>query len=434
MRVLLTPVVPLFVGLAILLLGHGLLYTLLPIGLLARGMPPQVAAYVASVYFLGMMIGVLIGRRVIERVGHVRAFAPFAAVAASVTLAFPLLVGAVHWIALRLLFGICMAGILMTAESWLNASAPNDPRGRMLSLYMITTYLSMGSGQFLLSLYDPVGFELFSLAAMLLAVTLVPISLTRRVSPQIERRPFLSPLRLYRISPLSLVGTFAAGWMLGPFYGLAPIFASKVGEGALSVGTFMAAAIFAGLLMQWPIGRLSDRYDRRTVLIATAATASVVAVFVVVGSVLWPAAALAGAFLVGGVILAVYPLSVGHINDFLETGDLVQASGGLIITFSAGAILGPIAAAAAMDLVGPNGLFVHIGGAALALAGYGVFRATRRAAVPSELQEPFAAHMPTSPVAAQLGPDSEWTEAEIETPAELADQAAEAAGEKPSAG
>ncbi|MBI4183740.1 MAG: MFS transporter [Proteobacteria bacterium] len=410
------PVAPLFAGLGVMLLGHGLLYTLLPVSILAHGMPQSAAGHVASAYFLGQGLGVLAGRGIVESVGHIRAFAVFAALAASTTLAFPLFPEAAYWSALRVLFGVSMAGIFMTAESWLNAAAANEVRGRMLSLYMITTYLAMGAGQFLLDLADPRGFQLFSLAAMLFATALIPIALIRTASPAIERRPYLSPLRLYRISPLGFAGALVGGWVLSPFYGLAPIVAAEAGRGVFPVSAFMGAAIFGGLLMQWPLGRLSDRFDRRAVMIGAALSIAVVSVAMLGFAYLGPAALLPGAFVFGGVLMVLYPLSVGHTNDFLEKGDLVQAAGGLILTFAFGAVIGPFVAARVMAVVGPAGLFIHIGLSALALAGFGLYRMTRRPPVPPALKEPFAAHLPTSPVASGLAPEPEAAGMELQQP------------------
>ena len=230
------------------------------------GQPTEVAGIVGSAYFVGLIVGCLRATTVIGAVGHIRAFAVFAAVSASIALAFALSPDPMVWIGLRFLSGFAIAGLFMVIESWLNVSTDNTWRGRILSIYMVTIYSALGVGQFLLLSYDLQGFQPFSLVAMLFALSLVPVSLSRVPAPEILYPSILPFTQLYRLSPLGVIGCLGSGLMLGAFYSLAPIFAQNLGLPIPRIALLMSAAIIGGLVLQWPIGRLSDFVDRRMVL------------------------------------------------------------------------------------------------------------------------------------------------------------------------
>ncbi|HEX7006057.1 MAG TPA: MFS transporter [Alphaproteobacteria bacterium] len=408
----LAPIAALLAGTFIFLLGNGLLGTLLSLRLNIAGQPTEVAGIVGSAYFVGLIAGCFRAVTVIGAVGHIRAFAVFAAVSASVSLAFALSDDPLVWIVLRVLSGFAIAGLFTVIESWLNVTTDNAWRGRILSIYMVTIYSALGLGQFLLLTYDLEGFQPFSVIAMLFAMSLVPVSLSRVPAPEI-RYPSILPFRqLYRLSPLGVVGCFGSGLMLAPFYSLAPIFAQNLGLSVDEIALLMSAAIIGGLVVQWPIGRLSDVIDRRRVL-----TASVFAVALAGGAIMllsiFPRPPML--FYVAGAVFClgfvIYPLSVGHANDHITDEDRVAMSGGLLIAYSVGAAIGPVLAAFTMQHAGDHALFGFIGVVALLIGLFALWRMKRRAPVPIAEQGSFQAMPRTSPVAHELDPAADTSSA-----------------------
>jgi len=401
----LAPIAALLAGTFIFLLGNGLLGTLLSLRLNLAGQPTEVAGVVGSAYFVGLIAGCLRATTVIGAVGHIRAFAVFAATSASIALAFALSADPLIWVSLRFLSGFAIAGLFMVIESWLNVTTDNTWRGRILSIYMVTIYSALGVGQFLLLSYDLKGFQPFSLVAMLFALSLVPVSLSRVPAPEILYPSILPFRQLYRLSPLGVIGCFGSGLMLAAFYPLAPIFAQNLGLPVGRIALLMSAAIIGGLVLQWPIGRLSDIVDRRLVL-----TVAVFAVAAAGGAIMllsmYPRSPVL--FYVAGAVFClgfvVYPLSVGHANDHITSQNRVAISGGLLLAYSIGAAMGPVLAAFAMRQAGDYALFGYIGAVAFVIGLFAIWRMTRRAPIPVAQQGAFQAVPRTSPVALELDP------------------------------
>jgi MFS family permease len=397
----------LLTGVLLLQIGNGLFGTLVGVRIQLAGLPAILAAGMSSAYFVGLMLGSLYGHVFISSVGHIRAFAAFAAVCATMTLAFVLAGWPGFWIVFRLAFGFSIAVVFVVIESWLNARATNETRGGVLAVYMLAVYLALGGGQLALELYPLEDDRLFVLAGLLLCASLVPVALTRTSVPVLEKPELLSPVALYRISPLGVVSSFGSGMILGPFYGLTPKLVLSLGEGALPVSMFMAAAIFGGVLLQWPLGRLSDRVDRRVLIaVVHVALAAVAAGLGFAG--LLPAwlLALAGAAY-GGIAFVTYPLGVAHTNDFVKPGQLLAASGGLLFAYSIGAAIGPLLAGALMDGFGDWTLYPFMAVVAAATALFAVWRATIRPAMDVGAQAPFVAVPRTTVAAVELYPHSE---------------------------
>jgi MFS family permease len=394
----------LLLGVGILVVGNGLLTTLLSVRMGIESIPPVAIGMVLACYSAGLIAGTVLTRTLIERAGHIRTFAALAAMAATTALLHPLIVSPFACGVLRGLTGFCLAGLFVIAESWLNARAPNDIRGRVLSVYMIVNFMALSLGQLLLQAADPASFELFSIVAMLYALSLVPVALTRTEAPSIGEGRKMGLLRLIELSPLGAALCFGSGIINSAFYGLGPVFAKDHGLDVDSIATFMAVAIFAGLIGQWPVGWLSDRFDRRRIVlfvcvgIAASATGIVLARGLPFGFII----ALVGVY--GGLALTLYGQGVTHANDYADPSELVSVSGGLLIVYSVGAIVGPILASSAMTLVGPEGLFMFNGTMAVALAGFVVYRMTQREPLPVDEQTPFVPMPTTSPVIAELDP------------------------------
>lgn len=408
MFAILSSVGALLSGMGLLMLAVGLLGTLLGVRMAEAGFSATITGLVMAAYFAGLVLGSLRGHKVILAVGHIRAFAAFASALSAATLAHVFDVDAWTWGALRLIEGFCMAGLYMCVESWLNERATNTTRGQILSFYMITTSVGMGLGQLLLNLPDPTGIGLFVVASILASLALVPVALTRMPGPVLPDVHAFGFRHLLRASPLGVLICCVSGTATGAFYGLGPLFAQRAGYGASDTALFMAATILGGMALMWPIGRLSDRFDRRHVILSLgiALTALALPVPMVMDFGLWPVLGLSAA--AGGCMFTLYPMGVASANDHLEPHELVQAAAGLLLSYGVGAATGPLLAAPLMETAaGPGGLFMFLALGGLIVVVVTIWRMTMRPAVPLDEQAPFQAVARTTPVATELDPRGE---------------------------
>lgn len=407
MAAVLFPLFALFSGIGILLVGNGLLGTLLSVRTVVLGYSVEVTGLVMSAYFVGFIVGSVQCVGLIERAGHVRTFAALASVASAASLAYILFVSPLAWSILRAISGFCFAGLFMVTESWLNERSDNTNRGRVLSSYTLVNLFALAMGQFFLTVPDPGGFELFCLSSILVSLGLVPIALTRTTAPAPPRAEPMGLSRLYAASPVGMVGSFASGLAIGAFWTMAPVFGGLLELSNADIATFMSATILGGLLSTWPVGRLSDRYDRRIViaLSASASGLSGVALALAAGESRLALLILAPAF--GAASFPLYSLAVAHTNDFLDRGDLVAATSGLLLIYGIGAILGPMAAGVAMGMLGPGGLYYYIGAIMGCLVLFAAYRVRRRPTVPAEEKDPVVPVPRTTHVAYELDPRME---------------------------
>jgi MFS family permease len=406
----------LFLGLAFIMLGNGLQGSLLGVRATIEGFPTTVTGLVMSAYFAGFLAGSTMVPRLVRRVGHIRVFAALASLASIAVLFHAIFVNPVGWGAMRLVTGFCYAGLYyaglyIVAESWLNDRATNETRGRLLSFYMVIMLAGMGGGQFLLNLADPASFELFVLISVLTSLALIPILLTAAPAPEFHTPSAVSLRQLYLISPLGVVGTFGTVMAQGGLISMGAVFAAEVGLTISEISIFMAAMLFGGMLFQWPIGRISDRFDRRRVMTVVTFLAAICAfaATVVVGPFadtvpVWVLCSLIG--VLGGMNMPMYSLALAHTNDHLEPSQMVAASGSLVLVGGIGAAFGPITLAGLMTATGPVGFFWGLGLIHAAIGFFALYRMSRRASMPLDEQGSFVAVPPrTSPVAAYLSPE-----------------------------
>jgi MFS family permease len=409
---ILRPVLVLLLAVFLLMAGNGPLGTLIGVRLEGAGTSPAVIGLVMASYFGGLTLGSLFAHRVVTGYGHIRAFTAFASALSGIVLIYALHFNPLLWGALRLSEGFCMAGLFICVESWLNHAATKETRGKVLAFYMICLYSGQAGGQFIMNLQDASGFLLFILVSILISFAAIPVALTRVAPPALPHVQGLSFYRLYQASPLGMVGTVVSGLVLGSFYSLGPVFARENGLDLSQTGLLMSAVIFGGVLLQLPVGRLSDIFDRRLVIVAVLGATAVVSAGTAVLIDPRSAALYLVALIFGGVSFALYPLCVAHMNDHLDATARVSASGGLILAYSAGATLGPLLSSVSVALVGSAGLFAFtaaISGFALI---FGLWRMRARPSPPAGQQGPYQMLPRTTPVAAPLDPRADSDKSE----------------------
>ena len=370
------------------MLAMGLFSTLLAIRTDIEAFSITVTGFIMSSYFVGLLLGALFSVKLVIRVGHIRAFGVYASIMSTAAIIHVIVIDPLVWAIVRAVCGFCMAGLILITEAWLNERATNKVRGQLLAVYMATGYGFSGLGQFILPLADPAGFKLFGFISIVFSLALVPVLLTRAPSPRAATRERISPLELYRISPVAAVGTFLAGMLNSAFYSMGPLFTRQIGLSLTATSAFMASVILGGLLLQMPIGRLSDRFDRRKVLIGNALVTALACIAVLVTvSNLAPSNAssgetgwslyIAGA-LYGSLAFTMYSLCAAQANDLTPPDKLIQTAGGLLLAFGTGAIFGPLVGGLFMQLAGPQSLFVYFLILNLGIAGHTTLRLRAR--------------------------------------------------------
>lgn len=417
----LLPVLSLLAGAAVLLLGNGLQGILIPVRASLENFPTSVIGLLASAYSVGFVAGCFLIPYMVRRVGHIRAFAVLAAVAASVVLLLALLPYGWVWTLLRVVSGFCFAGIFMVIESWLNERSTNATRGQIFSVYMIVNLLAVTLGQMLLPTADPADFVLFAVTAMLITLGLVPVALSTSAAPTPIAKVKLRLGRLYRMSPVGVVGCFFIGMTNSAQTGLGAVYAQMLGLSVTGVALYMSAAVVGGALSQFPVGHLSDRMDRRRVIVMVCLAAALLgAVLAKVGDVsfqtplnlpsdLSPALLILTAAVFGFCIYPLYSLCVAHTNDYVAPEDFVEASSGLLLTYGLGAILGPFVAAFLMERLGAGGLYVFTAVTHLTFCLFTLYRMTRRAPAQERTHYVEAGTSRTTPVAIELDPRARTT-------------------------
>lgn len=398
-----TPVRSLLLAIFMLMAGGGFMATLISVRLEQAGYGALVMGAVGTAYFAGLVVGSLRAGALVVRVGHIRAFAAFVSLFSASTLSYAVADHPMLWGTLRFVDGLCVAGVYICLESWLNEKAQPHERGTVLAGYMIALYIGQALGQFLLNLTDTLPSMPFVIASILISLAAIPVVLIRISAPPPDLGSPMPVGRLYSISPLGITGAIVTGLMLGAFYSLGAVYARRLGMDLSGVAAFMSIVIFGGVALQWPLGLLSDRFDRRRVIVSAFAGALAASLGIALvgapGIILLTFAAL-----FGGVSFALYPLCVAHVNDHLTPEQRVSASGGLVLLYSAGAAAGPLAGATAMTLLGPQGLFLFIAGCAGSAVLFGFWRQALSEPVPADQQQNYQVLPRTTPMSAALDP------------------------------
>tara|TARA_R110001592_G_C13168884_1_gene749619 strand:+ start:301 stop:1587 length:1287 start_codon:yes stop_codon:yes gene_type:complete len=394
----------LFFSVGLLVVGNGFLMTLLGIRLSLDEVDPRLIGGVMVSYSIGFVLGSLYSTAVIQRVGHIRAFAVFCAVLAIASLIYPMIDDFPTWIGLRIIGGFAMAGLLIVSESWFSAIATNDNRSTIFSLYQICFYMATSIAQLLVTLGNPSNYFLFSLAAAILIAAIIPLSLTRMQAPHLESLERLSLAKVFAVSPLGLISTLVAGVIISSFYGLGPLFANLIGFTVDQIAWFMSASVFMAMLFAWPIGWLCDRVDRVKILLylgVLSAGFSFILSFNIES--FWLVVITNGAFI--AFVAAIYPVGVALMNDRIEHSQMISASATLLLSFGVGSCIGPVVSSSLIEWLGAGGMYMGNTVLLLVLCAYTLHRFGKGLTVDVDHQEPFVTLMPdVSPVINELHP------------------------------
>lgn len=398
------PISSLLSGVALLLLGNGLLNTLLTLKGAAEGYSTTLLGLMMSGYFTGYFLGNWVGSPMIRRVGHIRAFAFCAALACICALLHVLIVHPWVWVVLRVLYGVALICLYMVIESWLNARASSENRGGIFALYMAVNLGALALGQQLLRFDPTLSFALFAVAGIFIVSALMPVTLTRQMQPSLPDTPSSNLRQLFGIAPLALTASALSGLALSGFWGMAPAYADMIGFDAAGVGLLMTMTILGGALLQWPIGWLSDRLDRRWILFWVVVAAVVTAVAI---SLLAPGRLLLSLFfLFGGLSFAIYPLGVALLIDQLQPDEILSGSASLLLVNGIGAACGPLLAGVLMQHFGAPALPMYFALALAPLAAYALYRMRHVSDLISGDQAHFMPMLRTSPTVLELMPDA----------------------------
>ncbi len=396
----------LFLGLALIMLGNGLQGSLLGVRASIEGFSVPVTGLVMSGYYIGLLAGSTVVPKLVGHVGHVRSFGVLASLASSSILVHAVFIDPAVWWAMRFVTGFSYAGLYIVAESWLNDASENDTRGQLLSFYMLVSFVGLAGGQFMLNIADPSSYKLFVLISVFVSLALVPILASAAKAPGFETAESVSIRQLYRISPLGVGGLLVTGIATGAVFSMASVYAASLGLSVQEISFALGSMIMGGVIMQFPLGRLSDILGRRPVIAGTCIAGAMVAFFAAFAPPQegWRLYLLIG--LVGALAMPLYSLCVAHTNDYLNPRQMVAASGAVVLVNGFGAAVGAPVTAFAMDIMGSPGFYFTIGASLAVTATFALWRSTRRSAIPAGEQGDFVVMTPT-PISAVMNPDVE---------------------------
>ncbi len=367
----------LFLGLFMLMIGNGLQGTLLGIRGEAADFATWEMSLVMSAYFAGFLFGSRLAPEMIRRVGHVRVFAALGSMISAVLVLYPAVTDPYVWTFGRLVIGFAFSGVYVTAESWLNNSVTNENRGKALSLYMIVQMGGIVTAQYVLLLNDPSGFLLFIIPSILVSLAFAPILLTVSPTPAFDSTKPMHLRALIAASPLASVGMILLGGVYAAQFGMAAVFASRAGLSIGQISVFVSSIYIAALISTYPIGYLSDRMDRRQLIIGLASICALGGVLgFLAGGTFWML--ILAAAVIGGTSNPLYSLLIAYANDYLEREDMAAASAGFVFINGCGAVAGPLAIGWTMDTFGNPGYWLIIAVLMAIMAAYGVYRMTVR--------------------------------------------------------
>lgn len=402
-------------SLGIVMVAVGLFSTFVPLRLTMDGYSTFITGAVTAAYFAGLVLGSLKTESFIARVGYIRTFSAFASLTSVCAIVMGLFIRPLVWFGCRFLMGVFTAGLFIVIESWLLVVGGQDRKGTILAYYMIAFYAAQSGGQFLLNIAPPLSVIPFSLATLFISLSVVPVSLTRAKSPVLEKPSLLSPFQLLRISTFGILSAFGSGLIMGAFFGLNPVFAYSVGMDTSQVATFMGITIIGGFVLQWPLGKLSDMISRRSVLIGVGFVTASLALLIALASLVTPSLLYVLAVLFGGFSFTMYPLSICYTNDYLDSKDVVAATGGLLVSYGVGCVFGPLLAPMFMQMFGSCGLYIYFSIISCTVASIGLYRRRFKRPIPVTEQVEYRPIPRTTPKISSLDPRANEKEPEVES-------------------
>ena len=397
------PVFALLLSTAFLLAANGLLGLLLPLRGAAEGFSTAELGLIGSGWATGFILGCLTAPIVVRRVGHIRAFACSAAFASIIILLAALIIHPLAWILLRVGSGFFTAGAFMIIESWLNERTTNESRGTVFAVYMTVTYFGITAGQLGVGAGDPATATLFMVGAVLFSLAILPTALSTAASPRPLARVTIDLRKLFSNSPVAFLTVLLVGVVNGAFGTLGAVWGTRIGLSTPLIALMMSITVVSGAITQLPAGRISDKTDRRYVIVALALGAALAGIAIVLLKPTDPLLILLFTGLYGAMTYPIYGLAVAHANDYASAGDFVAVSGGLLLLYGAGTMLGPLAASAAMGGLGPEAIFGVTAAAHVLMAAYAFYRTYRRAPIPESVREAFK-NVPATPASTPATP------------------------------
>jgi len=392
-------------SLVIFILGHGMFNTLLTVRLSAEQVSAQAIGLVSAAYFGGLVLGAFVNARLIIRVGHIRAYAAYASLLCFLFLLHGMVVEPLSWAALRLVGGFATGGLFVVLESWMLVSSTPANRGRLMSLYMILLYGSLAMGQLLLKWVDPMVLTPFALCAMAATLSVIPLAVSRVATPAMVAPQPVGVLELVRLTPAGMGSSFTSGLILGAIYGLLPLYFTDSGSSLSKVADMMALVILGGMVLQYPLGRLSDRFDRRRILAWLGLGLLLFSIIMLIASHLpWSWLRAGTIFLFGGLAFSLYPISLSQACDELTPEQMVSANQGMLLAYSLGSMTGPLLASQAMQHTGPQALFAYFALCGGLLTLFLLWRQRQRLPVPADAQQSYSPMAPNTPLGAELDP------------------------------
>ena len=388
-------------GMFLLMLGNGLQGTLLGVRGSIEGMSPQTMSWVMTGYFVGFLFGSQLTPNMIRRVGHVRVFAALGSLVSACLILYAAWTNPYFWFLLRIIVGFCFSGIYVVAESWLNDSSSNETRGQTLSAYLIVQMMGIVLAQAVLNFADPSGYMLFIIISVVVSLSFAPILLSVSPAPQFQTSKRMTLSQLWSISPLGVVGQFFLGAIFAALFGMASVYGTERGLTVKDISLFVAAIYFGGMILQYPIGWVSDRMDSRVLIFIVCSIGTFFSFAANLSdNFIW---LLIVAFIIGGVSNPLYSLYIAYTNDYLEHDDMASASGGLIFLTGIGAIFGPSIVGWLLDAYGAASYFWFIGTVMAIMGSYALYRMTQTSSTAVEDTSTYAPITPTStPIAMEL--------------------------------
>ena len=407
MNLIIAPFIALYTSVFLLMAGVGLLGTYLPLRLTVDGLATQFIGFIMSAYFLGMCIGALYCHRLIRSVGHIRAFAAFAATTTSIVILHGLFMSPVFWGVLRFLAGLSTIGLYTVIESWLNECTTPTLRGRVMSVYMFTSYLGMSGSQYLLNIGPVQDTRIFFIISLLLMLCIIPVVVTRSIYPELPYFDRFNMRNLVRRAPVGMLGCFLSGLIVGAFYATVPVFCHYIGLSVAGLSIVMSTTIIGGLLLQWPVGVLSDRFDRTYMLASLCLAVALMSILIGLLAEFSFFLFLFFMILFGGLIFTIYPVSIARAHDLFDADDIVPASSVLLLCYCIGGTVGPIVATWTMLILQTGyGLFAYCAAVSL-LSSIIIFYLRKKEIITIVATEDHSTFVPlkgTSPAAVLIDP------------------------------